>query len=242
MYGIHMKLELAGTATMVSCLTGQNLVSQLVVYTCRSNEAACACELHATLPIDAPKVLLLELAEAAAVASLVRSVRGISKVYVTPPAGADAPPALQTDGLNFDAAWALPDEVDVTGITCNDVAAMLNAYGVEAARATLVREVRAVFGVYGIQVDARHLSLIADFMTHAGGYRACSRLGIAANASPLLKMSFETSAAFLKDAAVRGAQDALGTAAARIALGRPVQLGTGAVAIHMDVDASAAAA
>lgn len=34
--------------------------------------------------------------------------------------------------------------------------------------------VQAVFGAYGIGVDPRHLGLIADFMTHTGGYRcAC---------------------------------------------------------------------
>jgi hypothetical protein len=30
---------------------------------------------------------------------------------------------------------------------------------------------QAVFGAYGIGVDPRHLGLIADFMTHTGGYR-----------------------------------------------------------------------
>ena len=42
---------------------------------------------------------------------------------------------------------------------------MLAAYGVEACRACIVREVSGVFGAYGIGVDPRHLSLIADFMT-----------------------------------------------------------------------------
>ena len=35
----------------------------------------------------------------------------------------------------------------------------------------IVREVKAVFGVYGIEIDHRHLSLIADYMTQEGGYR-----------------------------------------------------------------------
>ena len=48
----------------------------------------------------------------------------------------------------------------------NDVHAVLRAYGVEAARATITAEIRSVFGVYGIAVDERHLGLIADYMTH----------------------------------------------------------------------------
>ena len=183
--------------------------------------------------MDAPKLLWLELAEAAAASALVRFVSGINKVFVLPGDG-DAP-VLQTDGLNFQAAWDNADDVDVSAVRCNDVAAMLNTYGVEAARAALVEEVRTVFGVYGIQVDARHLSLIADFMTQGGGYRACNRAGIGTSASPLLKMSFETSVAFLRDAAVRGACDHLSAAAARIVMGQPVSLGTGAVSLNMQV-------
>jgi len=51
-------------------------------------------------------------------------------------------------------------------LATNDVGSILGTYGVEAARATLMREVSSVFGAYGIGVDPRHLGLIADFMTH----------------------------------------------------------------------------
>ena len=57
------------------------------------------------------------------------------------------------------------DLADLHRLETNDISATLHFLGVEAARAALVREVRAVFGAYGIAVDARHLSLIADFMT-----------------------------------------------------------------------------
>ena len=73
---------------------------------------------------------------------------------------------MQTDGINFPGVWVHSDIIDVNNITTNDVGSTLRMYGVEAARATLMREVRAVFGAYGIGVDPRHLGLIADFMTH----------------------------------------------------------------------------
>lgn len=37
-------------------------------------------------------------------------------------------------------------------------------YGIEMARAAIVREMGGVFGVYSIEVDIRHLELIADYM------------------------------------------------------------------------------
>ena len=58
------------------------------------------------------------------------------------------------------------DLIDCDRLSTNNPAAMLAAYGVEACRATVVKEVSGVFGAYGIGVDPRHLSLIADFMTH----------------------------------------------------------------------------
>lgn len=46
----------------------------------------------------------------------------------------------------------------------NDIYAILKTYGVEIARAAILREVRGVFGAYKIDVDNRHLELIADYM------------------------------------------------------------------------------
>lgn len=85
-----------------------------------------------------------------------------------------------------------------------------------------------MFGAYGIAVDARHLSLIADYMTYEGGYKPLSRLGMANSTSPLLKMSFETTVGFMTAAASAAETDTLASPAANIVVGRPVRVGTGA--------------
>lgn len=89
-------------------------------------------------------------------------------MYVIEPNASEAA-KCQTDGITFPGVWAHSDIVNVNGITTNDVHAMLTTYGVEAARGTLMHEVQSVFAAYGIGVDPRHLSLIADFMTHQVG-------------------------------------------------------------------------
>ena len=54
-------------------------------------------------------------------------------------------------------------------------------------------EVLAPFSLrYGISVDARHLSLIADYMTCTGQYRPMNRAGMVGGSSPFLQMSFES--------------------------------------------------
>ena len=92
----------------------------------------------------------------------IAGLAGIKKCHVQE----GTPFKVQTEGVNFPGVWQHADLADAAAAESNDIAAVFNVLGVEAARATLVRECSAVFGAYGIAVDARHLSLIADFMTH----------------------------------------------------------------------------
>lgn len=96
--------------------------------------------------------------------------------------------------------WRHSDLIDVNYIDTNDIAAILRTYGVEAARNAIIKEIGGVFGVYGIKVDHRHLTLIADYMTFEGGYKPFNRMGLQSNTSPFLKMSFESTCKFLTDA------------------------------------------
>ena len=61
-----------------------------------------------------------------------------------------------------------------------------------------------MFRAYGITVDLHHLSLVADYMTFEGKYKAFNRIGLESNASPLQKMTFETTMGFLKAAMIQG--------------------------------------
>ena len=61
-----------------------------------------------------------------------------------------------------------------------------------------------MFANYGIEVDRRHLSLIADYMTFEGEYKAFNRIGLESNPSPLQKMTFETTMNFLRTATILG--------------------------------------
>ena len=198
------------------------------------------CELKDTFPVDAPKLMMRELVERVAATTVMRGVKDISKCYVLDAASASSRGSthvIQTDGINIPGIWSnAPDLVDVDRLTCNSPAHILAALGVEAARATIMAEVTAVFGAYGIAVDSRHLTLIADYMTHTGRYRACNRLGIETSTSPLLKMSFETAASFLINATLHAEKDPLNSASSRIVVGKPISAGTGGVDIlHRNV-------
>jgi len=190
--------------------------------------------------INSPHVLVLEAAKDIAAKTVIRETLGIKQTFIVGKPEAEDPSGtqplcVQTDGISFGAAWANADLIDVNGIKSNSVWDIMQTFGVEAGRATLVSEVQGVFSVYGIGVDARHLSLIGDFMTQQGEYRPCNRSGIEKSTSPFLKMSYETATAFLTDATIRGETDELKSPSSRIVVGRTVDLGTGAFSLKHDV-------
>ncbi|CAA3024854.1 DNA-directed RNA polymerase I subunit 1 [Olea europaea subsp. europaea] len=145
--------------------------------------------------------------------------------------------AMKASGVDFKSFWEMQDDLDMSRLYSNNIDAMLKTYGVEAARATIIREVKQVFDIYGVKIDYRHLSLIADYMTHTGGYRPMTRHGsIAESLSPFLKMSFETASKFIVEAASHGMTDNLETPSSRICVGLPVKMGTGCFDIMQELE------
>lgn len=61
-----------------------------------------------------------------------------------------------------------------------------------------------VFGVYGIEVNPRHLSLVADHMTNQGNVQPFSRGAMTTNSSPIQRMTYETTLKFMRDSIIQG--------------------------------------
>jgi len=167
------------------------------------------------------------------------SCRGVNKVHVKRERS-EKPPYddqvwLECEGINLFALQVLGDTVDHRTIYTNDIRKILTTYGVEAARAAVVKEVASVFGHYGIDVDHRHLSLIADYMGQLGDLRAFNRTGIIHAGSPLQQMSFETTMQFMNVACQEGLSDGMASPSSSIVLGQLPQVGTGMVHLLADL-------
>nr|CAA32887.1 unnamed protein product [Schizosaccharomyces pombe] len=187
-------------------------------------------------PINTEKLLMVSLVEKACSETVIHEIPGITRCFSKPPDSAlDTVPKVITEGVNLKAIWEFYNEISMNDIYTNDIAAILRIYGVEATRNAIVHEVSSVFGVYGIAVDPRHLSLIADYMTFEGGYKAFNRMGIEYNTSPFAKMSFETTCHFLTEAALRGDVDDLSNPSSRLVVGRVGNFGTGSFDIFNPV-------
>ncbi|KAG0475189.1 hypothetical protein HPP92_014875 [Vanilla planifolia] len=168
------------------------------------------------------------LAQKTAKRVYVKSCWNIDRCTVVEPKRSGEPILLQTAGVNFKALWNLYDYIDVNKIVTNNIHAMLITYGVEAARATILNEVKGVFDAYGIRVNIRHLMLIADLMTANGDYRSLNRIGMRkSSTSPFGKMSFEVATNVVTNSALRGEVDTMDSPSACVSLGKVAKIGTG---------------
>ena len=170
-------------------------------------------------PLEFKKVLMLTIAEQTLSKVLVRSVKNIEKCSLVKPKKDGDEPYLIVQGINFDAFYPHQDIIDVSRIETNHSYALKGKYGVEAMRANIVKEVLMVFGVYGISVDKRHLSLIGDFMSFNGDYRAFNRIGMEESSSPFLKMSYETTMKYLVSASQANERDDMSAPSSAIVMG-----------------------
>lgn len=98
---------------------------------------------------------------------------------------------LETDGSNLKEIITY-DEVDATRTTTNNCSEINEVLGIEAARLSLIKEIRYILDIYGIYVNYRHLATLCDIMTSRGVLTSISRHGINKVVDgPLRRASFE---------------------------------------------------
>nr|CAI5850976.1 unnamed protein product [Callosobruchus analis] len=159
------------------------------------------CEITFALPLNYKKLDLTGILKDVARRSVVWETPQIKRAITYMK---DDKLMLRTDGINIIDMFKYHNLLDLHKLYCNDIHKVAATYGIEAASKCVVKEVKDVFNVYGIKVDPRHLSLIADYMTFNGSFEPLNRKGMESSASPLQQISFESSLMFLKNATLRG--------------------------------------
>ena len=134
-----------------------------------------------------------------------------------------------TEGSNLKEVLKV-EGVDIEYAQTNSVLEIADVLGIEAARNSIIKEALATMKGAGMDVDIRHIMLVADLMTNDGSVKAIGRHGISGKkASVLARAAFEITAPHLLHAAMNGEVDHLEGVAENIIVGQPVTLGTGAV-------------
>lgn len=136
---------------------------------------------------------------------------------------------IKTAGSNMKEILKL-DEVDIENTTTNDVFEIFFVLGIEAARNAIIDETMNVLKNQGIDVNIRHIMLIADMMTNDGVIKGVGRYGLSGEkTSVLAKASFEVPMKHLFNAALHGEVDDLSSVVENVMLNQPIPVGTGVV-------------
>jgi DNA-directed RNA polymerase beta' subunit len=115
----------------------------------------------------------------------------------------------------------------------NDVFATLDVLGIEAARNLLVRELSATFQEQDLEVDPRHLELVADAMTRSGTVASVGRHGLGKDRSVFAKAAFEAPIRGITRAALRGMLNPMAGVVESTIIGKQMPLGTGSVRLRL---------
>ncbi|MDG6962849.1 MAG: DNA-directed RNA polymerase subunit A' [Nitrososphaerota archaeon] len=140
---------------------------------------------------------------------------------------------IQTSGSNLGKVVQIQG-VDPSKVYTNNVHEVAQVLGIEAARATLVRELMSTLDEQGLEVDIRHIFLVADLMTSKGYIQQIGRHGIAGTKSSVLaRAAFEITVPTLAEAAVKGEVEDLKGVTENVIVGLPIPVGTGMIDLYM---------
>lgn len=118
-------------------------------------------------------------------------------------------------------------EIHCNKVYTNDIHEVARTLGIEAARATVIKEIRMILSFYGIYVNVRHILILVDWMTSTGSLMPLTRHGIRnVDASPLKRATFEEVADVFNQAACFNEKDDLDGISECIIAGVPPKVGT----------------
>mgnify|MGYP000064706529 CR=1 FL=1 len=124
--------------------------------------------------------------------------------------------------------------VDPRRVFTNNIKEVEEVLGIEAARTAIIREIKDVLDDQGLDVDIRHVMLIADLMTWSGRVKQVGRHGVAGEKpSVIARAAFEMTVQKLAEAAIAGEEDPLVGVTENVIIGQPVPVGTGVVELYM---------
>ncbi|NUN11480.1 DNA-directed RNA polymerase subunit A', partial [Candidatus Micrarchaeota archaeon] len=163
-----------------------------------------------------------------------KGIAGISRAIIVEVKGEKGVElTIATEGSNLKEVFKVP-EVDASKTTTNDVKEISEVLGIEAGRNAVIQEVMKVMDAQDLNVDPRHIMLIADSMTFKGSILSVGRHGLAGTkASVLARAAFEETAKHLLNACVHGEIDPLNGVAENIIVGQTIPCGTGRIKLEL---------
>lgn len=164
--------------------------------------------------------------------TIVSGIKGVKQVLIVKK---DRDYVVMTLGTNLKKMLEMK-EVNPDKLVSNDLHEVANVFGVEAARQLIINEIQQVLNTQGLNIDKRHLKLVADAMTNTGEVKGVTRIGIIAQKSSILaRATFEMPDKQFINASIKGNKDRLTSVIENVILNQPVPVGTGLPGLLVEV-------
>ena len=168
---------------------------------------------------------------------VVKGIRGVKRGLLTP-SDESKEWIIKTEGTNMQGVIQI-EGVDVTRTTSNHIHEIEKLYGVEAARYMIILESQKVLEQQGLDVDLRHLLILADLMCYSGAIQSIGRHGISGSKSSVFaRAAFEVTVNQLLDAGLYGEEERLLGIPENVIVGQISPIGSGRVNVMFDLDAN----
>jgi DNA-directed RNA polymerase III subunit RPC1 len=110
----------------------------------------------------------------------------------------------------------------------NHIMEIEKVLGIEAARRTIINEIQYTMKSHGMNIDTRHIQLLADIMTFKGQVFGITRFGVSKmKNSTLMLASFEMTTDHLYESAMHCRKDEIKGVSECIIMGNMIPVGTG---------------
>jgi DNA-directed RNA polymerase subunit A" len=174
---------------------------------------------------------------------VLKGIRGVTKVYLErakleqPSDGHDEEWYIITEGSDLAKVLGV-EGVDAARTTTNNIYEIYQVLGIEAARNSIIDEIMRTLHEQGLEVDVRHVSLLADWMTESGQIKPVTRAGISVGkTSVLAKAAFEVTVSHLLAAAESAETDTLEGVTESVIVGNYIPMGTGMIDLMVNLKA-----
>jgi len=155
-------------------------------------------------------------------------VSGIKNVEQVLPWKESGEWVIRTLGSNLKEIMKRGDIINVNRTTTNNIHEVAKVLGIEAARNIIIEEVIETLAEQGLEVDVRHIMLVADAMTFSGEVKGTTRYGIIKDKTSILaRASYEVPLNNLFTAAVRNTDDRLEGVVENVMINQVIPVGTG---------------
>ncbi|TXT63789.1 MAG: DNA-directed RNA polymerase subunit A'' [Promethearchaeota archaeon] len=166
---------------------------------------------------------------------VVKGVRGIKRGLLTPSED-NSEWIIKTEGTNLSGVVQI-EGVDAARTVSNHLHEVEKLFGIEAARNLIINEAKSVLEQQGLDVDLRHLLILADLMCSTGTIQSIGRHGISGSkTSVFARAAFEVTVNQLLDAGIYGEEERLLGIPENVIVGQVCPIGTGRVEIQFDID------